>query len=123
MFRKGALPIVVLSAICAALFYWWIGHAFKEMIAIPVIIFLTYFIQFVVIIGSIYDIIHKVKIKYNKNLLKMGICGVILFTALFKGFEYSSIFLAFIFITALVFLIIFANIGIQYEKSNATKEE
>lgn len=116
MFRKGALPIIVLSAICSALFYRWIGDFFKEIPACAIVVFMAYFISFMVIIGSIYDIIHKIKIKYNKFMLGFGICGVILFTALFKGFEYSSVFLAFVFLAALVCLIFLANIAINYEK-------
>jgi len=116
MFRKGALPIAVLSAICSALFYWWIDNTFKETTGVAIIIFLIYFTQFMVIFGAIYDIAHKIKIKSNKYLLGCGICGLVLFTAFFKGFEYSSTFLAFVCVAALVCLIILGNIGIQYEK-------
>lgn len=123
MFRKGALPIAVLSAICSTFFYWWIGDFLKKTPAEAFVIFLVYFVQFAVIIGSIYDIAHKIKTKSNKCLLGCGICGVIAFTTLFKGFEYSSIYLAFVFLAALVCLIILGNIGAQYEKNDATKEE
>lgn len=116
MFRKGALPIAVLSAICSALFCWWINNAFKEMIGVAIIIFLIYFTCFLVTFGAIYDISHKIKIKYNKYLLGCGICGVVLFTAFFKGFEYSSIFLGFVCVASLITLIILGNIAIQYEK-------
>ena len=44
-----------------------------------------------------------------------AICGVKMFTALFKGIEYSSIFLAFVFIVAMVCLIFFFYIAINYE--------
>lgn len=120
MFRKGAFPIAVLTAICSTLFYWWTDNAFddvfKEIPIAAVVLFMAYFSQFMLIFGAIYDIIHKVKIKYNKNLLKSGICGVILFTALFKGFEYSNIFLAYVFVATLVCLLIFTNIGIKLQK-------
>lgn len=123
MFRKDALPIAILSAICAALFYSWIGDVFKETPAITIIVFMVYFIQFTAIISAIYDIKHKIKVKANKNMLGCGICGVILFTSFFKGFEYSSIFLAFVFVVALVCLVILGNIGAQYGKNDTTKEE
>lgn len=116
MFRKGALPIAVLSAICSILFYWWIDNIFKEMIGVAIIILLIYFTQFMVIFGAIYDIVHKIKIKSNKYLLGCGICGLVLFTAFFKGYEYSSKFLAFVCVASLVCLIFLGNIGIKHEK-------
>lgn len=121
MFRKGSLPIVVLSAICSALFSWWVSSIFKNMsnisqYAVAAIISMMYFVIFAVIWASIYDLVHKVKIKANKYSLGCGISSVIAFTTAFKSFEHSNKLLGLIFVVSLVCVVILGNIASEYEE-------
>lgn len=119
MFRKGALPISVLSALCSALFSWWVKSFAQDITVVYVAIFLAYWAFFLLAFGAIYDIAHKVKIKANKYLLGVGISAIIAFTAFFKLVDTFNIYLCIVFVTALGCTIVLGNIGAQYEKEQS----
>lgn len=118
MFRKGALSIVVLSAICSALFSWWVNDFFTVFVNIA---FLPYFVIFVSFWGAIYDIVHKVNIKANRYLLGGSINGIIAFTSFFKIPKCA--YLAFVFVVSLACGIFLSSRSAYYEKNSSTKED
>lgn len=125
MFRKGALLITVLAAVFSALFSWLvdISNFADNSTMISLVCFMMYFLSFIALFGSIYDIFHKVKIKANKYLLGSSISGIIAYTVFFKMVSNFNIYLDFVFVFALGCAIVLGNIGSQYEGNNSTKND
>lgn len=120
MFRKGALLISVLALICTALFSFCIYMILDDITVLP---FSVMFLQlFLVIVESIYDIIHKVNVKCCKYLIAGCISGLVSFTAFLTGLvsPNPSIYPKVIFPIALLGFILLVCIASKYEEKDST---
>lgn len=125
MFRKGAPMSLLLSAVCSAIFTYriWIKAPLKNIVTtiIMLVPFLGYLLCFTVVFLAIYDIIHKINVKYSGCLLGGSISAIIALTlTIHNSLTYSSIYLAIISCIALISFGIFMSIALRHEKDDST---